>query len=509
MSIQRKVSGTWRTVTQPWMKIDGTYLKAKKLFVKVNDAWIETWPMTPGPVRNLATTTVYRNDRIEIDVDWLAPLVDENEPATKYIIDLDIGTSATGPFSWSNTTTTTSLAVTFTNALEGGIGFNKYAGKKAYVTITAQSAAGRNGEPVKAPAVTVAQLPPPPAPTSYTLTVNACQAHHAWNIDTGRRVTGVELLMQWNGRGDDIKRYLDTVRSADYEIWDPRTVGYGDVTSKLRTYGPGGVSAWVTETGVMPAPVRTSGYRILNGKMRVDVANVDPRVEVWYTDRNGPWHNDGLRYTGVDVIVIQESVDWPRNDGREWMMKLRPMNNQGWTGRDQDLPWIKKVPHPIYMQPTGSNTRRAGVWRQEASEYQGVSSGAENTAYAFYGREWYQQFGDNNIGYRLNVESAAIALIREPTGPFTGGIRPRLMLHRATSNAGDITHAGAYDTTPLSRGEAAWCGVPRDWVEQLMQLAHDYRGIGMFNGEYMAVKAFGHGSVGGQPVFTVRVYHDG
>jgi hypothetical protein len=521
MSIQTKVAGAWKTVTQPWVKLDTSYVKAKKVFVKINGAWIETWPMQPGPVRSLATTTTYRNDRIEIDVDWLAPLVDENEPASKYIIDLDIGTSATGPFVWSNTTTVSAptTAVTFTNALEGGIGFHKYAGKRAYVSIIAQSAAGRNGESTKAPAVVVAQLPPPPMPTSYTLTVDACQAHHDWNIDTGRRVTGVELLMQFNGRGDDIKRYSDSVRSADYETWNPNTIGNGTVTSKLRTYGPGGESAWRIEEGEMPAPVRTSGYRFLNGKMRVDVSGISPSCVVWYTDRNGPWHNDGERYSAAEQIVVQDSADWPRGDGRDWQMKIRPNNHQGWTGRDQDLGWIRKVPHPYYMHPTGSNTRRAGAWRNDNSEYQGATSGGLNTAYFFYSNDWFQFLSDNAIGYRLNVESAAVAIVRELTGGTGSAVRPRLMLHRAGSINGDLSHAGAYDSTALSRGEAAWCGVPRDWVEDLMQKAHDYRGLGMhhpnatlsggISAEYMIVKAHGYGSIGGHPVFTVRVYHDG
>lgn len=516
MSIQTKIAGSWRTVTQPWVKIGTTHQKATKVYVNVNGVWKESWPLQPGPVRSLATTTIYRNDRIEIDVDWLIPIT--GEPTTKYIVDIDIGTSATGPFVWSNTYTVTAptTAVTFTNQ---GDGYHTYAGKKVYVSVVAQSAAGRNGVAVKAPAVTVAQLPAPPIPTSYTMTISECQAHHTWAIDTGRRVTGVELMTQFNGNGDVIKRYPDSVRSADYESWNPATIGDGEASGKLRTYGPGGESAWRTVTGTMPNPVRTSNYRFLNGKMRVTVSSINPSCVVWYTDRNGPWVNDGERYAAADQIVVQDSIDWPRGDGREWMMKIRPNNNQGWTGRDQDLGWITKVDSPFLMNPVSTNTRRGGEWRNDVSEWQGASSSGMNTAYAFFANGWYKQLSDDAIGYRLNVSSAQIALVREISGGSGSAIRPRLMLHRADNTDGDLTFSGAYDSTALGRGDGAWCAVPADWVEQLMQRSHEYRGIGMHHpnnnlvggvsAEYMIVKAYGHGTLGGHPVFTVRVYHDG
>ncbi len=519
MSIKTKVAGSWKTVTQPWVKVDDVHKRAVKVYVKLNDAWTEAWPLQPGPVTSAATTTKYRNDRIEIDVDWAAPAAGTGEMAVKYIVDLDIGTSPTGPFSYSYTTTVNSptTALTLTN---GGNGYHTFAGKKVYVSIIAQSAAGRNGVAVLAPAVTVAQLPAPAAPTTYDVDIVACQATHRWTIVTGRTVDGVELMTKFNGVGTVIKRYADTVTSAAYESWNPATVGAGDVACYLRTYGPGGVSAWKTVTGAMPGPVKTSGYRFLNGKMRVDVANIDPKVEVWYTDRDGPWHNDGIRYPGADTIVIQDSADWPRTLNREWMMKLRPKNvSDVWTGRDQDLPWIVKVPEPIIVHPTASNTRRAGAWRNDVSEWQGSSSSGQNTAYFFYSGEFWQLYRDNVVGYKLNVSSASIGLIRELSGGSGNPVRPRLMVHRANHQGHDLSHAGAYDSTALARGAASWCALPADWAEMLLQGTNEWRGVGLFHSntalvggvsaEYMVIKAYGQGSVGGHPVGTVRIYHDG
>ncbi len=523
MSADVKISGVWRPVIQPWIKVGSRYTRVQKAFLNVNGVWKETWPLQPGQVRSLAVTTVYRNDRIEIDVDWLAPNDPDFEPTTRYIISLDIGSSPVGPFSWSNTTTVDAptTAVTFTNQLENGIGYNKYAGKQAYVTITTRAATGRNGIPLDAPPVTVAQLPPPPLPTAYSLDIQHCQATHTWNMDTGRRVTGVELMMQFDGKGDVIKRYADTVKSAAYESWNPATIGAGLVTSMVRTYGPGGVSAWRTVSGRLPGPVRTSNYRILRGKMRVDVSGIDPHVEVWYTDRNGPWHNDGTRGPTADVITVDESANWPDNDQREWMMKLRPINvSNDWTGRDQDLRWVRKVPNPYFVEAVNSRTRRGGNWRSEtATEYQGATKEGLNACYAFYGGTWFEQLRDNILGYVLNCSSAQIILIRAGGG-HTGPVRPRLMLHRATTLNGDLSRGGAYDSTALSRGEAAWCAVPSDWAEQLMQGANEWRGIGLWNPndkllsdgmseEYMVLQSTGTDTVGGHALFTVRVYHDG
>ena len=517
MSVSVKPAGSWRTVVQPWIKVGTVQEKAVKVFNKINDVWRENWPLQPGPVGAPIATTVYRNDRIEIDVDWTAPTT--GEATAKYIIDVDIGTAATGPFSYSTLVTVNApaTALTLTNV---GNGYHTFAGKRVYVKMTAQSAAGRNGLTVSAPPVTVAQLPAPPAPTSYSMDIQICRATHTWTqADTGRRVTGFELQTLFNDNGPAPVKYADTVRSSTYESWNPATVGDGEAQGRLRTYGPGGVSAWKTVVGTMPNPVKVSNYRFLNGKMRCDVSSINPSCVVWYTDRNGPWWNDGERTPAWDHIIIQESANWPRGDGREWMMKIRPNNNQGWTGRDQDLPWLTKIDNPIVMAPTGSNTRRAGAWRSGTSEYQGSSTSGQNTAYFFYGTQWFANFSDNAIGYKVNVSSAQIAIVRELSGGLSSAIRPRLMLHRATNSSGDLTHAGAYDTTALSRGEAAWAALPADWAEMLMQGAHEYRGIGLFHSnnalsgeisaQYMLVKAWGHGAIGGHPVFTVRVYHDG
>ena len=89
MSIQVKPAGAWRTVTQPWIKPDDiAHRKATKVFNKVAGVWRESWPLQPGPPSAPITTTTYRNDRIEIDVDWDAPIT--GEPVAKYFVTVAI-----------------------------------------------------------------------------------------------------------------------------------------------------------------------------------------------------------------------------------------------------------------------------------------------------------------------------------------------------------------------------------------------------------------------------------
>ena len=330
--------------------------------------------------------------------------------------------------------------------------------------------------------------------------------------------------MQFNGVGTTTVKYADTVKSASYDTWNPATIGGGTVTSRIRTYGPGGVSAWKTVTGTMPSPIATSNYRFLNGLMRVTTSGINPSAEVWYLHEGGSWTNSNVdAAAGATSITVGVSSGWARDNDR-WAMLLRPINNaNGWTGRDQNLGWIRKIPDPYIISPEWqSATRWQNAWREGDTEWQGASTHGNNTCYAFYGDRWYDQLRSGNLGYIPNVTSAQISLHRETVGGSASPVRPRLMVHRAIHGYGDISFAGAYDTTALGRGSAAWCPVPTDWVEMLMQRSNGYRGFGLYHSnttllqglgyvsaEYMILKSSEAGSLSGYPLFTVRVYHDG
>jgi hypothetical protein len=525
MSIQIKSAGAWKLVTQPWFRDGTTWTKAIKVWVNVNGIWKESYPLQPGPVTGVVSSTVYRNDRIEIDIDWVAPT--SGETATKYLVTASIGAAAAGPFDYTTTVTVNAptTAVTLTNTTKG---FQTYAGKKLYVSIIAQSAAGRNSSPASAAATTVSQLPAPPVPTTYTMTITGCEASHLWTIVTDNRVTGVELATQFNDAPASpvIKRYADNVFGASYQSWNPDTIGAGKAEGMLRTYGPGGVSAWKTVSGTMPGPVAISNYRFSAGKMVVNTSGINLTCQVYTLDdaAGSDWTLSYTAAAGASSISPPASSGWARDNGR-WAMLLIPRNSaNGWTGRSQNLGWIRKMANPYYVSPDpafsgGSHTYRNGDLRpEEDQEWQGATASGQNTCYAFYGTRFNAQLNAGYVGYAINCTAAQIALTRVNAGGLGAAVHPRLMLHRAEHGYDDLYHTGAYDTTALARGGSSWCAVPPDWIENLMQSAN-YRGLGLFHpntvlsggasAEYMILVASAYGSLDGRRLFTVRIYHDG
>lgn len=522
MSIKVKTTD-WRVVTQPWIKTDATtWRKATKVFVKVAGTWMETWPLQPGPVTSVTTSTTYRNDRMEIDVDWGAPVT--GEVPAKYIVDVKIGNAPTGPFAYTTSVVVNdpATALTLTN---GGNGFHTFANQKIYTTIYAQSAAGRNGDTVSGTPVTVSQLPPPPAPTVYSMTINACAAAHSWTIDTGRRVDGVNLITEFNGVQGAAQTYAKTAAGANYQHWAPNSIGGGLATGWLRTYGPGGVSGWVSVSGTMPSPVTTSGFRFLENLMVLQsISGISPAVRVYLAMEGQDWGYWSDIAAGATSISVAGSASWPR-DGSAWTMLLRPINlANGWTGRDQWMGWIRKIPKPYFVEPEYySQTWRNGAWRTEVStEYQGASQSGLNTAYFFYGDRWRDQLSAGYLGYTLGIKSAGIGIQRSNTGGQGAAVSPRVIVHRAQHGYGDLSFGGAYDTTALVRNQIAWCPVPTDWIYYMCQRIDGWKGLGLHHGnavllgylgnvsaEYSVYTSTEYGSIEGHPLHTVRVYHDG
>ena len=521
MSIQTKVESTWRTVTQPWVKVADTYRPALKVYVKEAGTWREAWPLQPGLPRNPVTSTVYRNDRIEIDVDWDIPLT--GEATTKYIVDVKIGDSPYHSISWStqvvvNAPTT---ALTLTNTPYNN--FHTLAGKQVFVSVMAQSAAGRNSDWAVAYGVPMSQLPAPPQPTSYTVTMWQCALHHTWAHAGGQRISGVEMHI-YHGSAGGAATYNASTFAADYQSWNTTSIGGGTVTCYLRTTGPGGVSPWVSVQGEMPNPISWWDYRFYNGQLRVSTSGISPATQIHWIVEGGGWNYYGDAGAGAGSITLSGSEGWPR-DERAYLLLLRPVNNSnGWYGRDQTMGWARKMPNPYYISPGGTATRRNNAQRPEENvEHQGATSSGMNTAYAYFDTMWYDRLSTARVGYHLRVGSAQIALQRANTGGLGQAISPRIIVHRALHGYGDHSFGGMQDSNALVRGQAAWCWVDPGWVEwHLMEGTEGYKGLGLHHGngaliasagyvsaEYMIMVACEYGSLDGYRLWTVRVWHDG
>jgi hypothetical protein len=516
MSIKvRDTTGTWRTVTQPWVRPAGVYKAATKAWTKVDGVWMESWPLQPGTVSGLIVTTTYRNDCIEIDVDWNAPT--SGEPTAKYNITTKIGTG----YTLLSTVVAPTTAMTLTN---GGNGYHAYAGQAVTVTIVAQSTAGRNSAAVTSSAVTVAQLPAPPTPTSYTVSVNACAMHHTWAHSGGRRIDGVELATAVNGTAGPTQRYAANITSADYQSWNTSTIGGASISAMLRTYGPGGTSNWVLVTGTMPAPVTTSAYRFGAGYLRCNTSGISPAVQVHVIRNGGAWAYDVTFSAGATEVYSPSSINWAR-DRTYYGMILRPINTaNNWTGRDQWMGWALKIPNPHYISANDSATLRNGTWRSEVDkDFQGSGQAGTNTAYFFYGTAFYDYLSAANVGYDIGITSAQIAMQRQVSGAV-GAISPQLIVHRAVSAGGDLSTGGAYASSALARNQTAWVTVPTDWAWYLKENTDGWKGLGLYDANtqllqglgyvsanYSIFTAWNYSTIDGGAFYldTVRIYHNG
>lgn len=523
MSIQVKPADTWRTVTQPWINPDNVaHRRAIKVFNKVAGAWRESWPLKPGEPGTPVATTLYRNDRIEIDISWTAPV--SGEATAKYLINAKIGTGPGGPFSWATDVVVNAPTISLTLTDAPWYGFHTVAGQQLYVSVVAQSAAGRNSDPVSAYPVTVSQLPAPPQPTSYSVSMNQCALTHTWSHSGGRRIDGVELHVTHNGAGYS-SWYAAGTTSANFESWNTSTVPGGWVVCYARTYGPGGVSPWVTVSGNMPNAVSTWSYRWGDGYLRVATSGVFPEVQVHAQTYGYGWGYYGTFGANVGEVYVPDSVNWPR----EWQyvgMLLRPYNNaNGWSGRDQWMGWAKKLPNPVYIGPVDSQTWRGYGWRSEEwQDWQGASQQGENAAFFFYGNGFYDWLSTANVGYDVGITWGAIVLWRESSGGFGHAISPQLIVHRAGWIGEDISWGGNYVTWALERGQVAWVPVPTDWIWYLKERWDGWKGLGLYapntgllsyigyvSADYMIIKAWNAATVddGQNWLDTVYISHNG
>jgi hypothetical protein len=522
MSIQLKHADVWRTIVQPWIKVNDTHTRATKVFTKVAGVWREAWPLKPGPPGAPITTTVYRNDRIEIDSTWTAPST--GEPTVKYIVSVKIGTAAGGPFSWTTTVVVNAPTTAMTLTDDPRSGFHTLAGQQVYVSVIAQSAAGRNSDEVSGLPVTMSQLPAPPQPTSYSVSINQCYVHHTWSHSGGRRIDGVELHVSHNGTGSSWT-YYPWVTEADFQSWNPATIGGGWVICYCRTYGPGGVSPWVTVSGNLPNAISTWGYRWGDGYLRVNTSGVFPAVQVHAQTYGFGWGYYGDFQANAGEVYVPDSVNWPRNNQYVAML-LRPINNaNGWVGRDQWLGWAVKLSWPYFVGPVDSQTWRGGGWRSEQhQDWQGATQQGENAAFFFYGNQFYDLLSAAAIGYDVGINSAYIALHRENAGGLGQAISPQLIVHRAGWIGEDTNWGGNFHTWGLVRGQLAWVPVPGDWIWYLKERWDGWKGLGLYapstglissagyvSAEYMILKAWNYGTIENGTLWldTVAIYHNG
>lgn len=536
MPIYAKPGPTWRAEAIPWHKhpTRGVWEKPVKVYRKVpatgtdvtSDYWVEVWPLLAGSVSGATLAQVYRNDRMEWDLSWAAPV--DGTPTSYYIVQVVINGQVYATYNVTG-------GFTLTN---NGNGFQTYAGQPVYFTVTPYTAAGRPGPVAQSATTTVSQLPPPPAPTGFAITLTDGVLGVSWSQAAGRRVTGV--ILQTNAPGApggvaNIKTYgAGSVAVSDVQCWD-RTAPTGgfNFTVTVQAYGPGGSSSALQLTGAVPADPLIWSCRFTSGvlqyRVTVNPANTTALDQYWRNANSSTWNVIGT--TPVSFSNIDNSVPGSGGFARDLSyyqvaVKGRSVVGGGvGTGKPIYSRLIRKLPLPYIVSPIDSNTWYNGGWRNDQTfVIQGYYNGM-NYGFVWYGNKLRDELGDATIGYTLNISAAEISIGRgsvgiAPSPPNQASLR--LWLHRgATIADGFLSLADGGQVLPAMVFEQqAWGSFPPHWARYLIDQYSGFKGVGFYDADTFSPDGSGvsrtffgtHKSqfiINGVPALSLRIWHDG
>jgi hypothetical protein len=495
-----------------WVKKGGVMRRITNRYIDRANVAQETWPLVPGAPTITGISFPYRNDRIEVDVAWTAPT--SGATVTGYSLKLRF-TYPDGSFASEQTHSISAGALTFTGT-NGGPGYQTGAGQTMVATLTPLGSGG-SGAPHVCSGLSVPNLPAPPAPT-YTMSVDDAYANHTWSHVGGNRVSGVQVEMSVAGSGWYAYSYGAGSTGAQVQPWDPASINSASVSSRARTWGPGGTSAWVTVNGDIPSSPTYGNFRFLYGVLRTDLSGLSHQAHMYYYRGGGPWTFTGTTTNGVYSVVGSDG--WARDDSTYCWIGGKGINtSNGWTGRWMQVGPALKLPMPYNISPTNSDTWRNGWMNDTNLVSQGTSSGGTRTGYWFYGTQFTDLMHQNRVGYYLNVTAAYVSIYRQSTGGRGQATSPHLYVHAwHVKPGGRPDLAGGIDTTALARGAAAWCPFNTGWARQLID--GTWRGLAMYDPNTWIdptistslgyILGFGYATFwDGYRVGTVSIHHDG
>lgn len=524
MPIHRRVSGVWRQV-KPWLKdpADSTWKPVNKVWEKIAGVWTEVYPNIPDmPV--VTVNPIYRNDQIEVDASWTNP---GGTAQTRFNVRLAFVNRQTGVvYRYTSYVTLdgSTLAYTFDN---GGVGWQGYAlsynVRAEVIPYSGNTAVGFYAGPVGfSVQKQVIQLPAPPAPTSWNINIQASAYSSTWAYTATNRATKFEI-QTWLS-GDPITTYNVpiTYRSWATEPWNPATVGRETVNSRIRAVGPGGASAWVTESGIMPGPVSLTDVRFEGGRLKVRLSGNTDGVHVYAQRLESELQWDLSRYTNATPVdyIWSDSINLTRDGEFRYRFVFKPETASGWTGRNQVSGWCIKMPNPIYYRPNQTLSLRGGKTWFTSSDgrhvYQGEEpSGYSTGAYAWYGAQMYYDFRPARIGYATKATQMHVAMRRYAVGGAGGGARLSFYVHNQPNYNGQVPSAGDQEYGKyLVWNESAWCPLPLKYWDYWTSNNSDWHGLAVWSGEpteYMILwrHLSGSGNLDGHAFWTIKVVHDG
>jgi len=523
-----------RSIDAPFIHAGGQWKQANTIYRRESGTWVEWWPLAPEAVTDITGVFLYRNDRIELDVDWTA--AGSGPPAVEYLVTIRRAQS------WPMLTST-QTGTSWTPDRE----WQSAAGQKVVITVTPYSGTGVEGASASTPEIVIPQLPAPPAPTAVDVTIDNRRATVLWAHTGGNRLTSFETWTKYKTPSNS-KPATKNARSLDVTFWSTASVEGdpgGAVLSYVRAIGPGGSSAWVsdsatipyvptkpppdptpTPSAVIPGTVKFTEHRFYNGELIVDfsVSNASS-VLVWYNREGAGLVSQGSTGTSGRFTVAL-SGNWARDEVSRYRIHMVGVSSTGHQGATTVGPYCRKLPNPYYVNPTGHVAVRGnapyndGLLRQGASynEWDYLNPKIIWRSFAVYGTRMETAFAKSRIGYNVTVTKGQVLLWRTPTGGSGGAVRPRLHYHTyKTTGAVGHTLLGGHDVNPMARGQLGWQNMSLGYARQLVS-STGVKGVGIYHPNYVLngqvsaeyMKFQGSGTAAfGVPCWTCSFYHDG
>lgn len=523
-------AGQDREIKRPWSRPGPVWVASRKLFRKEGGAWVEWWPLIPDPATNVTGVFSYRNDRIELDIDWDAPA--GGPPVGRYDITVEIAGSFIHFTQPDNTTLSPDMA------------FHGLAGERATIAVTVVSPLGDAGETSYSVPIVIPQLPAPPDPTDLAVNIVELEAEVSWAHVGGNRLSGFELRTSYR---DTTRESTATkaARSQNVTFWSttptPGDPG-GVVGALIRAVGPGGYSSWVSVDGavpdqppppavILPGTPTLTNHRFLNGILRCtySVDNAEG-VRVWLLQEGKTTVEQASLVGPNGTIEIAGSGAWPRNDITRYRIGVRGYNADGQLGPVTYGAWAVKLPNPYYLRPRDFVSYRGAVRDKYRPLMlrQGSSYNTENyrnpiiqwRGYVMYPKD---RLSGPRVGYSPTITSAKVLLSRPNFGGLGAAVRPRLSWHGYTDiNSTGLALTGTSDLEGISRNQTKWVTVSTAFTRRLANHAdpaiqgvavyHPNRTLLSYLGEVSLEYMFFLGPFStafGLPMWTLSVHHDG
>lgn len=530
----------------------GTWKTAKKVYTKATGTWRETWPLLPNPPQNVTVATAEVSQIIVIDAAWSAPAAGATAHTGYRVraVFTDSVTKVVAATSWVDRTAG-QLSYRFDNPPSG---WAHRSGDKVKIEVVSVIAAttlmyerlstvASSSTNTTVPTITV-----PPAPTSFAVSISECELSQTWAHVGGTALDKFEI-QTWLGSNPATTYTVgETLRKWTTYPWNAASIGRNTVTTRIRAVGQGGPSAWVTVTGVMPGPVKITDYGYSGGpagsSLLCKIDNMDDGVGI-YTQRYGGsvlFQENKAGNTGIVAAGFTGSFSHDRNNVTQYRLGFLPRNNaNGWTGRQQWMPWAIKIDNPYYIIPRDCNTWWSnpipGKWRTNPQAenwfYQGKSISGNSYGTLFFEDAIPTQLGPAHLGYSIAVTSWDIYVKRTNTGGLVAAVAINMWTHARDNDIYDAAPGlvnGPASGPSFARDQKAWVAISTSWWANMMsgaakgitfyvppgQADNQLRSeIGNVSNRYIIFDKPTYGSSIGPesngksyPPGTLRIYHD-